>query len=159
MANAQTVRGSQNGVSNSKVSSFAPVVNPLTTKNGNYNKVAPGGIKGSLDLNEIDQYYNLNDDTTPDRGRNHQNSSSLSLRSSFDYMDLNLNEGLHLEKRGGNKTHRNLPQKVFKEDVKPLVGGANNLSGDESVYEKKMKMPNMNAPKADYQREIGINLD
>lgn len=71
-------------------------------------------------------------------------------------MDLNLNEGLHLEKRSGNKTHRNLPQKVFKEDATPDGG---NFSGDESVYEKKMKMPNMNAPKADYQREIGINLD
>lgn len=132
MANAPTVRGSQNGTSNSKVSSFAPVVNTLTTKNGNYNKVAPGGsggLKASLDLNELDNYYNLND-TTPDRGRNHHNSSSLSLRSSFDYMDLNLNEGLHLEKRSGNKTHRNLPQKVFMEDATPDGG---NFSGDESV--------------------------
>ncbi len=71
-------------------------------------------------------------------------------------MDLNLNEGLHLEKKHGNNTHRNLPSKVFKEDVTP--GGGNN-SGDESVYEKKMRMPNMNLTKADYQREIGVNLD
>jgi len=35
-------------------------------------------------------------DTTPDHGRNHLNQSSLSLRSSFDYMDLNLNHGLKL---------------------------------------------------------------
>jgi hypothetical protein len=71
-------------------------------------------------------------------------------------MDLNLNEGLHLEKRSGINTHRNLPSKAFKEDVTP--GGGNN-SGDESVYEKKMRMPNLNLPKADYQREIGVNLD
>jgi hypothetical protein len=116
--------------------------------------VVPGGSKATLDLNEIDRYYNLENDTTPERGRNNQNASSLSLRSSFDYMDLNLNEGMHLRRPGSN-THRNLPSKSFKEDATP----AGNLSGDESVYEKKMKMPNLNALKADYQREIGINLD
>ena len=63
-----------------------------------------------LDLNEIDRYYNLENDTTPERSRNNQNASSLSLRSSFDYMDLNLNEGMHLRRPGSN-THRHLPSK------------------------------------------------
>jgi hypothetical protein len=81
----------------------------------------------------------------------------MSLRSSFDYMDLNLNEGLHLRKQPpAAKSHRELAKKTYKEDQTP-EGGI--TSGDESVYEKKMKMPNFNASKQDYQREIGINLD
>jgi hypothetical protein len=150
MAIASTVRGSHNDGINSSL--YAPVVKNLTDKR-NLNKVIPGGSKAMLDLNEIDRYYNLDNDT-PDRGRNHHKNSSLSLRSSFDYMDLNLNQGMHLNKQGLN-SHRNLPQKIFKEDATP--GG--NLSGDESAYEKKMKMPNLNAPKAEFQREIGVNLD
>lgn len=41
-------------------------------------------------------------------------------------------------------------KKSYKED---------NWSGDESVFNKQMKMPNVNANKADYQKEIGLNLD
>ena len=106
MANVSTVRGSHNG--GNKPTQYAPVVNSLTAKGANVNKVAPGGSKATLDLNEIDRYYNLENDTTPERGRNHLNGSSLSLRSSFDYMDLNLNEGMHLQRPPAN-THRNLP--------------------------------------------------
>lgn len=60
-------------------------------------------------------------------------------------MDLNLNEGMHVTKKPDRKSHRDLAKKTFKED-ETLI----NLSGDESVYEKKMKMPNFNSNKLDY---------
>lgn len=41
-------------------------------------------------------------------------------------------------------------RKTFQED---------NWSGDESVFNKQMKMPNVNLNKVDYQKEIGLNLD
>jgi|LauGreDrversion4_2_1035121.scaffolds.fasta_scaffold357292_3 hypothetical protein len=34
-----------------------------------------------------------------------------------------------------------------------------NWSGDESVFNKQMRMPNVYNNKRDYQREIGLNLD
>lgn len=42
-------------------------------------------------------------------------------------------------------------KKTFKEDH-------DLFSGDESVHEKQMKMPNVNLNEADYQKEIGVNL-
>jgi hypothetical protein len=44
-----------------------------------------------------------------------------------------------------------LKKKTFKEDQ-------DIFSGDESVYEKQMKMPNLNLNEVDYQKEIGVNL-
>lgn len=41
-------------------------------------------------------------------------------------------------------------RKNFKED---------HWSGDESVFNKQMKMPNVNLKKHDYQKEIGLNLE
>lgn len=41
-------------------------------------------------------------------------------------------------------------RKSYKED---------NWSGDESVFNKQMKMPNVNNNKIEYQQEIGLNLD
>ena len=65
-----------------------------------------------------------------------------SLRSSFDYLDVNLNDAM---KVAGNATltgrGSKFLQKQFKED---------NWSDDESVYNKQMKMPNVNANKIDY---------
>lgn len=64
------------------------------------------------------------------------------MRSSFDYLDIDLNDAM---KTAGNATNAGrgakFLQKKFKED---------NWSDDESVYNKQMKMPNVNANKIDY---------
>lgn len=75
-----------------------------------------------------------------------------SLRSSFDYADVDLNNAMNVI---GKPAHTGRGQKFvsvkhFKED---------RWSDDESVYLKQMKMPNVHNNKVDYQREIGINLN
>lgn len=106
------------------------------------------------DLDGMDGYYMFDEDGTPrdffnQRGRN---ASHLSVRDTFDYLDVNLNHGMDLVPKSKLQKHsKDLHKKSFKEDQ-------DIFSGDESVYEKQMKMPNINQNEADYQKEIGVNL-
>lgn len=61
----------------------------------------------------------------------------LSARSSFDYLDVNLNHGMDLVSKSRLQNSSRLRKKSFKEDH-------DLFSGDESVHEKQMKMPNVN---------------
>lgn len=73
------------------------------------------------------------------------------MRSSFDYIDVNMNEAMKVV---GEATLTGRGSRFFKKSYKE-----DNWSGDESVFNRQMKMPNVNANKADYQKEIGLNLD
>lgn len=74
-----------------------------------------------------------------------------SLRSSFDYIDVNMNDAMKVV---GDATLTGRGSRFFKKTYKE-----DNWSGDESVFNKQMKMPNVHATKQEYQREIGLNLD
>lgn len=83
---------------------------------------------------------------------NSHHQEPKSLRSSFDYADIDLNNAMSVI---GKPTITGRGQKFvsvkhFKED---------NWSDDESVYVKQMKMPNVHTNKIQYQKEIGINLN
>ncbi len=77
---------------------------------------------------------------------------AFSLRSSYDYPDVDMNVALKVI---GQNTFTGRGKKFsvakhFKED---------NWLADDSIYLKQMKMPNYNANKQEYAAQIGINLD
>lgn len=76
----------------------------------------------------------------------------MSLRSSYDYIDIDMAAAMRTggENALAGRGSRFFKKKTFKED---------NWSGDESVFNRQMKMPNVNTTKQEYQREIGINLE
>jgi hypothetical protein len=74
-----------------------------------------------------------------------------SLRSSFDYIDVNMNEAM---KVAGENTLTGRASRFFRKTFKE-----DNWSGDESLFNKQMKMPNVHVNRIEYQKEIGLNLD
>jgi len=57
-------------------------------------------------------------------------------------------------KIAGDPAHTGRGSRFFRKNYKE-----DKWSGDESVFDKQMKMPNVNANKLDYQKEIGLNLE